>query len=240
MRAYRLAAQTDVAKSEVGFATFMILPFFEEFCDFIGPPTLEECVSAIRANVREWETRGEEALGEHAKALREPPEESAVASPSPSGLLSKSPVAQSRRVKSAEGSGEGNRRRSDLIRQASARLANLMGGTASTAAPTASALSSAAHRGSYAGVDRSIGASAMASVGSCGQAPRHRRHMSEVDASFDTSSKVAGTHRAPSLPTSALRAATTAATAAWLGQAQRDEEQSYGHTLHPPSNRRRS
>ena len=64
--------KTDIPKSEIGFANFMILPYFEELCSFLSEveEMSEDVVQHIRDNIKVWETQGDTALGEDAAALR--------------------------------------------------------------------------------------------------------------------------------------------------------------------------
>lgn len=65
--------KTDIAKSEIGFASFMILPYYEELGEWLGEPVASECVERIRENIARWRAEGESALGEYANALRRSP-----------------------------------------------------------------------------------------------------------------------------------------------------------------------
>ena len=69
--------KTDIPKSEIGFANFMILPYFEELCSFLGQEggnkTSESILQHIHDNIKVWTEQGVSAMGDAIAKLRPTP-----------------------------------------------------------------------------------------------------------------------------------------------------------------------
>lgn len=57
-------ATTDISKCQLGFVNFVLRPFFEEWCGWLGDDIREEICGYMQENLDMWEREGEGALGE--------------------------------------------------------------------------------------------------------------------------------------------------------------------------------
>jgi len=60
--------KTDIGKCQAGFITILIKPFFEEWCNFLGPDC-KGIFTNVEENIKTWAEQAEAALGERAEKI---------------------------------------------------------------------------------------------------------------------------------------------------------------------------
>ena len=61
--------KTSTAACQMGFINVLVKPLYAEFTTLLGGPAVTECFSCLEANLRGWETHGNELLKMGASGL---------------------------------------------------------------------------------------------------------------------------------------------------------------------------